>query len=157
MKSPCSPAYAAGLTYSGVGALSFLGRIPRKGHPSPDGKTVSPEFIENMTRWLVSRQTLTLQDDEDGLDVADDEPPDPEPAPAPPVFPPTFHVLGGFSALMDAATHTNPPSVEVSEYDRQWVGVNGRCNKVADTCYTFWVGGTLGVSSCRNPESVDVF
>ena len=110
-----------------------------------------------MTRWLVSRQTLTLQDDEDGLDVVDDEPPDPEPAPAPPVFPPTFHVLGGFSASMDAATHTNPPSVEVSEYDRQWVGVNGRCNKVADTCYTFWVGGTLGVSSCRNPESVDVF
>ena len=97
-----------------------------------------------------------LQDDEDGLDVADDEPPDPEPAPAP-VFPPTFHVLGGFSVSIDAASHTNPPSVEISEYDRQWVGVNGRCNKVADTCYTFWVGGTLGVSSCRNPESVDVF
>lgn len=26
------------------------------------------------------------------------------------------------------------------------VGVNGRCNKIADTCYVFWVGGALDVS-----------
>jgi len=26
------------------------------------------------------------------------------------------------------------------------VGFNGRCNKVADTCYCWWVGGTLDVS-----------
>ena len=24
-------------------------------------------------------------------------------------------------------------------------GINGRCNKVADTCYSWWVGGTLGI------------
>ena len=30
--------------------------------------------------------------------------------------------------------------------DPHWAGFNGRCNKVADTCYSFWVGGSLGVS-----------
>lgn len=27
----------------------------------------------------------------------------------------------------------------------RFVGFNGRCNKVADTCYCWWVGGTLQV------------
>lgn len=31
-------------------------------------------------------------------------------------------------------------------YDElQWAGLTGRCNKVADTCYTFWAGGSLTV------------
>lgn len=31
-------------------------------------------------------------------------------------------------------------------YDElQWAGLAGRCNKVADTCYTFWAGGSLSV------------
>lgn len=25
----------------------------------------------------------------------------------------------------------------------KWAGMNGRCNKVADTCYAFWVGASL--------------
>lgn len=28
----------------------------------------------------------------------------------------------------------------------QWVGCNGRANKLADTCYIFWVCGSLSVS-----------
>ena len=27
-----------------------------------------------------------------------------------------------------------------------WTGFNGRCNKVADTCYAWWVGASLEVS-----------
>lgn len=34
-----------------------------------------------------------------------------------------------------------------------WAGFNGRCNKVADTCYSFWVGGTLSVTSLPLPLS----
>ena len=30
--------------------------------------------------------------------------------------------------------------------DIRWVGFNGRCNKIADTCYAWWVGGALAVS-----------
>ncbi len=29
--------------------------------------------------------------------------------------------------------------------NRLWAGFNGRCNKIADTCYAFWVGGSLQV------------
>lgn len=32
------------------------------------------------------------------------------------------------------------------------VGFNGRCNKVADTCYCWWVGGTLSVSLPVQPQ-----
>lgn len=33
-------------------------------------------------------------------------------------------------------------------YDElQWAGLTGRCNKVADTCYAFWAGGSLTVRS----------
>lgn len=27
----------------------------------------------------------------------------------------------------------------------EFVGFNGRCNKMVDTCYAFWVGGSLDV------------
>lgn len=29
--------------------------------------------------------------------------------------------------------------------DLAWTGYNGRCNKIADTCYAFWVGASLNV------------
>lgn len=31
-------------------------------------------------------------------------------------------------------------------FDLNWTGYNGRCNKIADTCYAFWVGASLDVS-----------
>ena len=147
-ESPCSPASAAGETYSGVGALSLLGRLPRKWQSPAEGKTMSPEFVENMTRWLVARQTLMLQEDGEDLTMDDDDSVDPLPVPViePDFFQPTFHVIGAFPVPL---AHISQPLPEVSLYERQWVGVNGRCNKVADTCYSFWVGGTLGVSGCH--------
>jgi geranylgeranyl transferase type-1 subunit beta len=43
-----------------------------------------------------------------------------------------------------------PQSLEaLSMNDASCVGFNGRCNKVADTCYCWWVGGALSVSSQR--------
>ena len=102
---------------------------------------MSPEFVENVTKWLVSRQTLMLVE-EDELPMADEEPPDVTP---PKFFPPAFHVQGAFPVpVADAITPKAP--LEMSPQDLQWAGFNGRCNKVADTCYAFWVGGTLGVS-----------
>lgn len=32
-----------------------------------------------------------------------------------------------------------------SHFELQWVGFNGRCNKIADTCYSWWVGASLAV------------
>lgn len=37
-----------------------------------------------------------------------------------------------------------PPDPPVNEL--LFAGFNGRCNKVCDTCYSFWVGGNLAVS-----------
>ena len=95
-----------------------------------------------------------LQEDGDDLAMNEDGPDDPIPSSASVsasastsvsnLLPPAFHVLGGFPVSVAQMDQHAP---EVSMYERQWVGVNGRCNKVADTCYSFWVGGTLGVSS----------
>ncbi len=136
-----SPASVAGLTYAGVSALSLLGRLPQKGTASTEAKTMSSEFIEDLTQWLVSRQTLMLQEDE-VLSMVGEDPPEPIPT----IFPPKFHVMGAYPAKAEAVVPLEYPSLEVSPEEMRWVGINGRCNKVADTCYTFWVGGSLGVS-----------
>ena len=41
-------------------------------------------------------------------------------------------------------TDNQVPSAE--DVLSQWVGCSGRINKVADTCYVFWVVGSLSVS-----------
>jgi len=57
---------------------------------------------------------------------------------------PLFYVLG--------ASIENPPprvarssAVEIDPAALLWVGFSGRCNKFADTCYSWWAGGTLAM------------
>lgn len=38
-----------------------------------------------------------------------------------------------------------PPPVDPTLHELNCAGFNGRCNKVSDTCYGFWVGGALAV------------
>ena len=107
---------------------------------------MSLDFVDGITRWLVARQTLTLQEEGEDLTMDGDDDyanPLPVPVPLPDFHRPTFHVIGAFPVSL---AQTSQPLPQVSQYEQQWVGVNGRCNKVADTCYSFWVGGTLGVS-----------
>ena len=143
------------MTYSGVGALQFLGRLPRKQNTLNSADTgnevMSPEFIDDMTRWLVLRQTLMLNEEENELLMAGDEVPDGAPiATEDNIVPSNFHVEKAMPVpiVIDASPKSQEESndIEILPEDMQWVGVNGRCNKVADTCYAFWVGGTLGVS-----------
>ena len=143
-RGTCSHACAAGLTYNGISALSHLGRLPRKGAKDPKAKKMSSEFIDNLTKWLVSRQTLLLQEDED-LSIAEEN----EPLEETTMSRPQFHVLGAHRVDAEGDKVESPKSSPGGLFseDMRWVGVNGRCNKVADTCYTFWVGGSLGVSS----------
>ena len=102
---------------------------------------MSWNFVEDLTRWLVSRQTLLLLEDEE-LHMVEEDVPDPDP----PVFPPRFHVMGSSPAKVESPVALEFPSIEIPSEKMLYVGVNGRCNKVADTCYTFWVGGSLSVS-----------
>lgn len=56
----------------------------------------------------------------------------------------SFQVLGAVPGL---ATDRHPDALTVPDLQElQWAGFNGRCNKVADTCYSWWVGGSLAVS-----------
>jgi len=95
--------------------------------------------MDRLLHWLVSRQTSVLQEDEE-YEVSDgetagtttSETPDP------------FHVEGVVippSEISRAST----PSLDVLSEELLWAGFNGRCNKTADTCYSFWNGGTLAV------------
>ena len=100
---------------------------------------MSPEFFEDITQWLISRQTLMLQEDQED---AENEFPEPQAQ----VYPPRYHVFGSAPERLRRAEPPDLPPIEPQLEDLQWVGVNGRCNKVSDTCYTFWVGGSLAVS-----------
>ena len=143
VKKHYSSACAAGYTYNGVGALKLLGKLPRHTSDSNNGERLGAVFVENVTKWLVSRQTLMLHEG-DEFPMAGNEPPDSTPT----FFPPKFHVRGPFPVSIAEASLPND-SIQISSHDLQWAGFNGRCNKVADTCYAFWVGGTLGVSVCN--------
>jgi len=87
--------------------------------------------------WLVSRQTTRLEEDE--FYSLGDHPVASVTAHKP------FHVLGAVPML---ATDRHPDAIVVPDLQElQWAGFNGRCNKIADTCYSWWVGGSLAVSN----------
>jgi geranylgeranyl transferase type-1 subunit beta len=81
----------------------------------------SPEKVINqelLLHWLISRATTEFE-----LDESDEE--DETPAK---------------SSEQSASGSIIAPTME---YD--CLGFNGRCNKVADTCYAWWTGATLQV------------
>ena len=85
--------------------------------------------------WLVSRQTTELgEEDEvsDDADISNDVQQLEDNVEA-------FHPADNISSLPDLSPHI--------EGSFLWAGFNGRCNKLADTCYSFWTAGSLAVRS----------
>lgn len=84
-------------------------------------------------QWLVQRQTTTWNTEED---IEEEETPNDE-----------VHQLQrdvaslSVSDRIDSLSDLTPPGADLLRY----AGFNGRVNKVADTCYCFWVAGTLAV------------
>ena len=111
---------AAGYTYCAIAALSFLGRLPNsKSSKDPDSKQKGKPGLTDIartTRWLVSRQMSYQEEESDDEDDAEEGKEDP------------------------------PASLEPPPETEDFVGFNGRCNKMVDTCYAFWVGASLDVS-----------
>lgn len=136
----------AGYAYCAVAALALLDRPVEGGQEASsthytqrkllqEGIGDTPGFIS----FLVSRQFAYLEAQEKKAEE-DDE--DPETA--------NFQMAG----------LSLPEPNEESKH----VGYNGRCNKVADTCYTWWVLGSLSIlgvldqptsSSSSSPPTVD--
>ncbi|KAI4102307.1 MAG: hypothetical protein LQ339_004662 [Xanthoria mediterranea] len=131
----------AGWTYCAIAALSLLGTL----HPRVKPRQLaqpwpSDDSVERMLGWLVNLQTSLLQ--EEDLSISDSTE--------------AIAQLG----LENEAQQTPVESTQVLSpedpltdgvdaeplYDElQWAGLTGRCNKVADTCYTFWAGGSLTI------------
>ncbi|OJD32468.1 geranylgeranyl transferase type i beta subunit [Diplodia corticola] len=120
----------AGFTYCAIGALAMLGRLPSNAGTPVSGHPLAGLSDPELTaRWLVARQTLTL-DEEDAVDAADGEEigAAKTPADVPPVV--KLHGLPTQTTALDLL---------------QWAGFNGRCNKIADTCYAWWVCASLSM------------
>lgn len=125
-----------GFTYCGLGILSLLRRLPAAvdgtGHkPEPGASGV--EDLDHLLEWLVLRQTDILEE-EDLPDAEADE------------------INSRASSLEQEASLgetgiADLKSIEALEVplDLHWAGFNGRCNKIADTCYCFWAIGALSM------------
>lgn len=104
---------------------------------------ISPgsEQFESLVRWLVARQTAELgeEDDEDEEDSSNTENPvDSNVQDLP-------DAVDGLS--LDKSIDMLPSILPPTEESLQWAGFNGRSNKYADTCYSFWNSATLVVSA----------
>ncbi|CAG8342058.1 unnamed protein product [Penicillium salamii] len=114
----------SGHTYCAIGALDFLRRSSQDLNPVPLLSAGSSQF-EALTTWLASRQTAEIEEPDDE-DEEDEQPRSLED--------PLADQINGLpdTAPLDADTI-------------RCAGFNGRCNKYADTCYSFWNGATLVV------------
>jgi prenyltransferase beta subunit len=81
--------------------------------------------FEALLAFLVSRQTAKLDDDEPEDEVLDEIP----------------------GASLDEKIHTLPDIPPLDGDAISCAGFNGRCNKVADTCYSFWNEASLLVGN----------
>lgn len=87
--------------------------------------------FETLVGWLASRQTGNLGEDEDETDDTEGDGQDGQP-----------QTDAGTGSLDDRVRAL--PSITPRAGDTiPCAGFNGRCNKVADTCYSFWNGATL--------------
>jgi geranylgeranyl transferase type-1 subunit beta len=130
----------AGFTYCAIGALSNINRLPTPPYsalpkpPSPNDSLTNPSLL---IKWLVSRQTATICED-DELDTYGDETDTAETC----HDAHSFVYQDEFVSKQGQMNYQGRPSINFS---LEWTGFNGRCNKIADTCYAFWVHGSLSV------------
>lgn len=107
---------------------------------------MSPQTKEHaaLLRWLILRQTAELNSVEQNDDSDDDNEEETE--------------KYQNSVIQDSGQVANmkdindriaelPDLIPVTEDEYRWAGFNGRQNKPADTCYCFWVNGTIAVRS----------
>lgn len=147
---------------------------------NPSEEELNPEFLDALTRWLVYRQTKTIP--EEDFEVREND----FPTPAKPAgvshnwdsgggggesrggaAPPIFYVQGASTELgvvtdyvlppIGSQPLVAPPSLDPALHELSCAGFNGRCNKVSDTCYGFWVGGALAVCAFSFPPPTHFF
>ncbi|OQD70026.1 hypothetical protein PENDEC_c027G05236 [Penicillium decumbens] len=119
----------SGHTYCAVGSLEFLrrGTIERQ---RVDLLSPGSAKFEGLVNWLASRQTADIgeddeEDEEDEAEMIDEQ---------------RTNIQTG---SLDDRVRALPGLTAIAGDTLACAGFNGRCNKVADTCYSFWNGATL--------------
>ena len=125
---------------------------------APDISEIGLSFLENVIHFLVSLQTSKSQEEEFEASYQDSTPENAHQkahlSQTPTSTTPNFQIQGGsINSPQDSAP--NIPESSLSEIQSpplslaatQIAGFSGRCNKIADTCYSFWAGGALAVRS----------
>lgn len=110
----------AGYTSCAISGLSLVDRLPLPSSQTSDGRLRGLGNPPQTLRWLVSRQTLTL-DSEDAIDTHGEE------------------------ASLSATYYNGLPPEDPNTPEFPWVGINGRCCKIADTCYSYYVCTSLQI------------
>jgi geranylgeranyl transferase type-1 subunit beta len=113
----------AGFACCAISALALLDRLPTQQSDAPHDRIRGVSNLPLTLHWLASRQTATIneEDDMDSSSTQDDS--------------------QSFVQQQSYPTNADQkPSMEQPEahFDLKWVGLNGRCNKIADTCYAYW-------------------
>ncbi|KAL4808545.1 terpenoid cyclases/protein prenyltransferase alpha-alpha toroid [Aspergillus unguis] len=122
----------SGHTYCAINTLTFLNRVSGDSQRVPLITPGCHEY-ESLVHWLISRQTSELgeedEEDDDETEGHEDE------------------VQGLSKATgklsLNESIEALPTIPSAPEESLQWAGFNGRCNKYADTCYSFWNTATL--------------
>ena len=138
-RESCSWPIIAGWTYCGLGALKLLGADAKNDCASSDSDATEAkgeEFWKDVIHWLVSRQTTFIEEFEDDTSIESD-PLDGKKT--------DFRKEGAHLMNAPETDKVELLSIEPSTLTLAHAGFNGRCNKIADTCYAFWVGGSLAV------------
>ena len=159
----------AGFTYCAIGSLALLDRLPPNDHDRPPGADDStypakPFGISSRHKticWLTSRLTTAVEEDEIESPAANFPPhrasSSSEPSAKPGSLSPEDNPAGASSfqklrsmpvgqTSRPAATPQSDLSAMPGDIPVYWTGFNGRPNKIADTCYAWWVGASLKVS-----------
>ena len=122
----------AGFTSCAISALYLVDRLPAQ---KSDGRVRGLRHLPQTLHWLASRQTLTL-DEQDAANTYNDETDSSA----------TCHDSHSFMKLRDYPSERGKQSFENRPPDHpelRWVGLNGRENKIGDTCYAYWVCAPL--------------
>ncbi|CZT18320.1 related to protein geranylgeranyltransferase Type I, beta subunit [Ramularia collo-cygni] len=135
----------AGYTFCALGCLDFIHRIKDK-HMQVEHRPQGPADVPSMLAWLVARQTDL---DDPDMDVGSDTE----------TAEPTTHPAEAESSE-PVPLHQSPEKSTMNlsfGLDPLDAGMNGRTNKVADTCYAWWVCGSfhmLGYPDLYNKTAV---
>ncbi|KAF7196014.1 Geranylgeranyl transferase type-1 subunit beta [Pseudocercospora fuligena] len=140
----------AGYEFCALGALNFVKRLQTPATASLDKTRHHGPTNPNMTiRWLVERQTdLEEPEEEVDIDAVATNDPEAEPTEVP------KDTLHQESVAKDSVEpdpmagelHQSPDkSIPITPFgpEPQEAGMNGRMNKVADTCYAWWAGASF--------------